>query len=214
MKKIVLILSVLFLFSCKNDKDKTAIHVSVSKNEAPSKQDTVPAKNETDLINQIKKDYAALHAELESKKLSPAGFQYNCNEEPLGEVTFYSDQGEIKVIEHSYAEHSHFSASERYFIKNGKPFFIVKQETEWSFDGGTPEKPVTKDDIIETRIYLNDDRAVQCLEKKYTIRSDRKDPSASDKVPGKKIQCNTEELLKTYQSLLKHRDQRGEIKCL
>jgi hypothetical protein len=213
MKTMLIAAILLLAVSCKNDKDKAAHTTSVSTDSMIVKKDS-PQQNTDDPIAEIKKEYSMLQAQLEAKKLRPNGFTYNCNEEPSGKVTFFSDKGEIKVIEHFYTEHSHFSASERYFIKNGEPFFIFREETVWNFDGGTPEKPITKDDITETRIYLQHNKPLKCLEKKYSIRSDSKEKNISDQISGKEIQCNTDELLKTYQSLLKHKDQKGEIKCL
>jgi len=213
MKILCIAASLLIIFSCKNDKDKTARKEQVSKDSIIIKNDPVTTAA-TDPIEEIKKEYGMLQAGLESKKFSSRGFTYDCNEEPSGEVKFYSDKDEIRVIEHFYSEHSHFSASEKYFIKNGKPFFIFRQETVWNFDGGTPEKPITKDDITETRIYLQNDKILKCLEKKYSIRSDNKDQTSPDTIPGKETQCNTDEVMKTYQSLLKNKDKKGEIKCL
>lgn len=213
MKTMPIAAILLLAVSCKNDKDKAAHTTSVSTDSMIVKKDS-PQQNTDDPIAEIKKEYGMLQAQLEAKKLRSNGFTYNCNEEPSGKVTFFSDKGEIKVIEHFYTEHSHFSASERYFIKNGEPFFIFREETVWNFDGGTPEKPITKDDITETRIYLQHNKPLKCLEKKYSIKSDSKEKSISDQISGKEIQCNTDELLKTYQSLLKHKDQKGEIKCL
>ncbi|MGN7758411.1 hypothetical protein ACTJIV_13095 [Chryseobacterium sp. 22532] len=213
MKTMLIAAILLLAVSCKNDKDKAAHTTSVSSDSMIVKKDS-PQQNTDNPIAEIKKEYSMLLAQLETKKLRSNGFTYNCNEEPSGKVTFFSDKGEIKVIEHFYTEHSHFSASERYFIKNGEPFFIFREETVWNFDGGTPEKPITKDDITETRIYLQHNKPLKCLEKKYSIRSDSKEKSISDQISGKEIQCNTDELLKTYQSLLKHKDQKGEIKCL
>jgi hypothetical protein len=213
MKTMLIAAILLLAVSCKNDKDKAAHTTSVSTDSMIVKKDS-PQQNTDDPIAEIKKEYSMLQAQLETKKLRSNGFTYNCNEEPSGKVTFFSEKGEIKVIEHFYTEHSHFSASERYFIKNGEPFFIFREETVWNFDGGTPEKPITKDDITETRIYLQHNKPLKCLEKKYSIRSDSKEKNISDQISGKEIQCNTDELLKTYQSLLKHKDQKGEIKCL
>ncbi|WP_426478474.1 hypothetical protein ACP3T3_03125 [Chryseobacterium sp. CBSDS_008] len=213
MKKLFLTASLLLIFSCKNDKDKTGHKESVSKDSLVVKKDSVQTSRE-DPIDQIKKEYAALQAQLAAKKLNSSKLTYDCNDEPSGEVIFYSDKDGIKVIEHFYAEHSHFSASEKYFVKDGKPFFIFRQETVWNFAGGTPEKPVTKDDITETRIYLKNNQPLKCLEKKYTIKSDQKEKTVPDNIPGKEIQCNVNDVIKTYQTLLKNKDRKGLIQCL
>ncbi|WP_080779063.1 hypothetical protein [Chryseobacterium phocaeense] len=217
MKTIFFTAILLLSFSCKKDQNKTVLPEPVSNDSLAVTKDTTQAEqieNISDPIEEIKKEYAVLQGQLEAKKLGSKGFTYNCNEEPSGEVKFYSDKDEIKVIEHFYAEHSHFSASERYFIKNGKPFFIFREETVWNFDGGTPEKPITKDDITETRIYLQNDKPLKCLQKQYSIRSDNKQKNVADQTAGKEIKCSVDEVLKTYQSLLKHKDQKGEIQCL
>ncbi|MDR6457783.1 hypothetical protein J2786_000876 [Chryseobacterium vietnamense] len=214
MKNLFLAAGLLLIVSCKNKKEKTSYKESVSKDSFIVKKDSMQSSTAEDPIDEIKKEYAALQAQLETKKLSSSKFNYDCNDEPSGEVIFYSDKDEIKVIEHFYAEHSHFSGSEKYFIKDGKPFFIFRQETVWNFDGGTPEKPVTKDNITETRIYLKNNQPLKCLEKKYSIKSDQKEKTAPDTIPGKEIQCSVDEILKRYESLLKHRDQKGSIQCL
>ena len=213
MRALLLTASLLLIFSCKNEKDQTPHKESISKDSLVMKKDSVKTSTSEDPIDQIKKEYAALQTQLEAKKLGQSKFIYDCNDEPSGEVTFHSDKNEIKVIEHFYAEHSHFSGSEKYFIKDGKPFFIFRQETVWNFDGGTPEKPVTKDDITETRIYLQNGKPLKCLEKKYSIKSDQKEKT-TDNIPSKEVQCNIDKLLTTFQSLLQHKDQKGQIKCL
>ncbi|KXH78259.1 hypothetical protein [Chryseobacterium kwangjuense] len=217
MKTIFFTAILLLSFSCKKDRNKTVLPEPVSNESLTVTKDTVQvgqAVNHADPIEEIKKEYAVLQGLLEVKKLDSKGFTYNCNEEPSGEVRFYSEKDEIKVIEHFYAEHSHFSATERYFIKNGKPFFIFREETVWNFDGGTPEKPITKDDITETRIYLQNDKPLKCLQKQYSIRSDNKQKNIADQTASKEMKCSVDEVLKTYHSLLENKDKKGEIQCL
>lgn len=199
--------------SCKkaDNKEKALLPSSGADSSAVKKASETDS---SDPIDNIKKEYNRLHALLEAKKFTTKGFTYNCNEEPSGEVTFYSDKNEIKVIRHSYAEHSHFSATEQYFIKNGKPFFIFREEAIWNFDGGTPEKPITKDDITETRIYIQNGKPIRCLEKKYSIRSDDSEKPDPSKIPGKEIHCTIEDLMKTYGLLIKNKDQKEEKQCL
>lgn len=199
--------------SCKKaDNRETPLPSSKADSSAVKKvsEQTDPS----DPVDDIKKEYNRLHALLEAKKFTTKGFTYNCNEEPSGEVTFYSDKNEIKMIRHSYAEHSHFSATEQYFIKNGKPFFIFREEAVWNFDGGTPEKPITKDDITETRIYIQNGKPIKCLEKKYSIRSDGSEKPDPSKIAGKEIPCKIDDLMKTYGLLIKNKDQKEEKQCL
>ncbi|MEY8760058.1 hypothetical protein [Chryseobacterium tongliaoense] len=214
MKNTLFLLSLVFITSCKNETNKTVDQSSAAADtliSGPQKASSVK-ENKILTVEDIKKEYNILNGELSKGKLDSLGFKYECDERS-GEVTFYSDKDGLKVIKHFYAEYSHFSSVENYFIKNGVPFFILKEDTSWSFDGGTPEKPETKDDIIEQRIYLQNGKAIKCLEKNYTIKSSGSNPDPA-KIPNKEIQCSGEELLKTYELLLKNKEKRGEIKCL
>ncbi|MBV8326750.1 hypothetical protein [Chryseobacterium sp.] len=199
--------------ACKNDQNKTGLQSSqVSADSSIVRKNSEAVPN---AIEEIKKEYAILHSQLEANKFKSSTFTYDCDNEISGEIKYYSDQSEIRVIEHSYAEHDHFSGSERYFIKNGKVFFIFKEDTEWSFDGGTPEKPITRDDITERRVYLQNGQPIKCLEKKYSIRSNTPTPPSPDGIPGKEVICNTTALMKTYQSLINNKNQTGAVKkCL
>lgn len=214
MKTIFFTAILLLAVSCKNDKEKTVSEKPVLTDSSTVKKDPVQTENFSDPVEDIKKEYADLQTQLKAQKLSSKGFTYNCNDERSGKVTFYSDQKGIRIIEHSYDEYSHFGSTEQYFIKDGNLFFIFKKDTGWNFDGGTPEKPITKDDITESRIYIQNNKPIKCLEKQYSIRSNATEKPSPDKIPGKETQCNTDELIKTYQSLLKNKDQKGEIKCL
>lgn len=107
---------------------------------------------------------------------------------------------------------SHFSSLTKYYVKNDHVFFIFKDDTLWQFDGGTPEKPITKDSITQQRIYLQHENPIQCLEKSYTIRSVGKNADPG-KVPNKEVKCDVKELMTIYQSILKNKDKK-DIPCL
>ncbi|KFF23495.1 hypothetical protein [Chryseobacterium vrystaatense] len=211
MKTILFSAVLIFILSCKSDQDKASHNSSVF---TDSLKDSVQTKSTVDPIDEIKKEYNRLQTQLKAKKLNTTGFTYNCNDEITGKVTFYSDNQSIRIIEHSYDEQSHFGSTEQYFIKDGNVFFIFKEDTGWNFDGGTPEKPITKDDITESRVYIQNNKPIKCLEKKYSIRSNETDKPSPDKIPSKETRCNIDELMTTYKSLLKNKDKKGEVKCL
>ncbi|EJL68264.1 hypothetical protein [Chryseobacterium populi] len=214
MKTSLFLLSLVFITSCKNETNKTVDQNSAAADTltfGPTKASSVK-ENKILTVEDIKKEYGILNGELSKGKLDSLSFKYECDERS-GEVTFYSDKEGLKIIKHFYAEYSHFSSVENYFIKNETPFFILKEDTSWSFDDGTPEKPETKDDIIEQRIYLQNGKAIKCLEKNYMVKSSGSSPDPG-KILNKEIQCSGEELLKTYGLLLKSKEKRGEIKCL
>ncbi len=164
-------------------------------------------------VDDIKKEYAVISNLLAMKKLdSSSRFTYYCNERE-GEVVLYKQDGKIRMVKDFYAEHSHFSSFTQYFIKDNQVFFIFQDETLWNFDGGTAEKPETKDDITEKRMYILNNKAVQCLEKKYSIRS-KGNNRQPDKIASRATQCDISELLKNYQAIIRNKDKKGELKCL
>lgn len=212
MKSIFLILTFVFIFSCKKETDKSFVKVRISTDTLPSD----PLKDSSKLlsIEEIKKEYQTINNELNKNKLDSISFDYNCSDERSGTVTFFSDQKGLRLIKHFYAEYSHFSSVENYFIKNNTLFFIFKEDTSWNFDGGTPEKPETKDDIIEHRVYLQNNKPIKCFEKKYSIHSKESTHPNVNMIANREILCSIDDLLKTYQLLLKNKTKKGEIKCL
>jgi hypothetical protein len=216
MKTLFLISSFVFIFSCKKETGKNPLKASGSSDTLTSSsvRDSTTVENKLLTIEDIKKEYQSINDKLNKKGLDSVSFDYNCNDERSGTVTFFSDQKGLRMIKHFYAEYSHFSSVENYFIKNNTLFFIFKEDTSWNFDGGTPEKPETKDDIIEHRIYLQNNTPIKCFEKKYSIRSKESIHPDVDKMANKEVSCSVDELLKTYQLLLKNKDKRGEIKSL
>lgn len=212
MKILLLTLSFLAIVSCKKENAETIQNNSGIDNVTINKSSETLNDSITS-IEDIKKEYAAVNNLLSAKQLDSTKFTYNCDEKE-GEVVLYYENKDLRMVKDFYAEHSHFSSSTKYYVKNNKVFFIFKEETEWNFDeGGTPEKPETKDDINEKRIYVLHDKAIQCLEKNYTIRSkgNNKNP---DSVPNKETKCNISGLMKNYHLILKNKDRKGEINCL
>ncbi|WP_449387403.1 hypothetical protein [Chryseobacterium lineare] len=213
MKITVLILSLLLVMSCKKEGTKT-LQNSDSKESLRVKNDSLripddSIKNTAD----IKKEYENVNNLLTSKKLDSTTFTYNCDERE-GEVTLYYQDKKLKVVKDFYSEHSHFSSSTKYFVKDDQVFFIFNNETVWNFnDGGTPERPETKDDIKEKRIYILNNKAVQCFEKNYSVRSkgNNQDPGS---IANKETKCDISELMKTYQLILKNKNKNGNINCL
>ncbi|MCJ8155512.1 hypothetical protein MKJ01_17270 [Chryseobacterium sp. SSA4.19] len=213
MKKTLLILSVIFMISCKKESGTgTQKHKTVKDSVSVKKSSPTVQNDSIQSVEDIKKEYAAVSSLLLSKKLDSTNFTYYCNEKE-GEVVIYKKDGQIKMIKDFYSEHSHFSSSTQYFIRNNQVFFIFQDETSWNFDGGTPEKPETKDDILEKRMYIVNDKAVQCLEKKYSVRSKGNNPDPN-KINSRETKCDISELMKNYQLILKNKDKKGELKCL
>lgn len=211
MKITLISLSLLLITACKKEELTTTQNPS---QEPVTKENTATLQNDSiKSVDDIKKEYAKVNVALTSKMMDSTKFKYNCDERE-GEVTFYYENKKLAAVKDFYAEHSHFSSSTTYFVKNGQVFFIFNDETVWNFDdGGTPEKPETKDDIKEKRIYILNNKAVQCFEKNYSVRS-KGNNKTPESIPNKKTKCDIDGLMKTYQLILKYKDKKGDVKCL
>ncbi|AZA85816.1 hypothetical protein EG349_02940 [Chryseobacterium shandongense] len=213
MKITLISLSLLLAISCKKEKSKTLQNKSSDNDTVTLKNDLKIQNDSVKTIADIKTEYARLNNLLISRKVDSTKFNYNCDEKE-GEVILYFQDKKLAAVKDFYAEHSHFSSSTTYFVKNDQVFFIFNDETVWNFDdGGTPEKPETKDDIKEKRIYILNNKAVQCFEKNYSLRS-KGNNTNPESIPNKEIKCDIDGFMKTYQLILKNRNKRDDIKCL
>lgn len=215
MKKVLLISGLVLIFSCKKENEqKTVENPSPSDSlHLKSNVDSLGLKNDLSSVDGIKKEYNLLNSKLLAKKLDSVSFKYEC-EEKSGNVVYYSENGILKVIKHFTAD-SHFSSTENYFINNNQPFFVFKDDTVWSFDGGTPENPETKDEVTQRRMYFSDQKIIQCLEKKFTIQSSSSTKPNPENIPNTENKnCSAKEVQETFALLLKNKDKKGSIKCL
>lgn len=211
MKKLILLPSLILLFSCDNKKKEPVTSSPSDSLETVSAKDSFFKNNFPQNIKEIKTEYTLLNNQLIAKKLDSTSFEYECNE-VSGNVVYYSSNGELKSIKHFHGD-SHFSSVENYYLKNGNPFFVFQEETAWSFDGGTPEEPETKDDVEEKRFYYINDQLVSCRDKKYTLRT--KNQSKPENVSdGESKSSNDTELRKTFEILLKNKDNKGKTDCI
>ncbi|RYF24362.1 MAG: hypothetical protein EOO42_05905 [Flavobacteriales bacterium] len=189
MKNITYILSLLILVACNNPKE----------NKVDSQKDsvTVPATSETEpvatvpkTIEEIKSLYINTANQLEKGTLDSVAYKYNCNNERSGTVTYFSQGGSLKMVKHSYNEYDHFSATDQFFVSADTLYFVYYNRTFWSFESGQAAEGATKDDITEQRFYISNNQALQCLEKKFAIRSHLPNQPTSAQVANKIIKCN------------------------
>ncbi|MBW7674478.1 hypothetical protein [Chryseobacterium chendengshani] len=212
MKNLLLISCAFVVLSCKKEDNRTDHFKNSDSLSSKTSGDSLQIKNNLNSVEEIKKEYNVVNSKLITKKLDSVSFDYEC-EERSGNVVYYSEKGVLKVMKHFNAD-SHFSSTENYFVNDGKPYFIFQQQTVWSFDGGTSEKPETRDDITEQRYYIAEGKPIQCLEKKYTLKSSLKNNSKSENIENKELKnCSIDELQKTFDLLLKNKDKRNN-KCL
>lgn len=212
MKKIFLISGLLLICSCKKDVNEK-ISASADVISSNVKSHSVSLDHDLSTVEGIKQEYNLVNSQLLAKKLDSTSFEYDCDERS-GNVVYYSDKGKLKIIKHLEAD-SHFSSTNSYFVDEGKPYFIFTNETLWSFDGGKPEKPNTKDDVTEKRFYIANGKVLQCLEKKYTLKSNASNNPKSENVPNKEMKnCSVDELQKSFDVLMKNKNRKGDEKCL
>ena len=128
MKNLLLISCLVLFVSCKKEiKQKTHEHFTVTDSlntEKPS--DSLSLRNNLGSVDNIKREYNIVNSQLLAKKLDSVKFDYQC-EERTGNVVYYSEKGVLKMIKHFNAD-SDYSTVENYFVNNGKPCFICKDE--------------------------------------------------------------------------------------
>jgi hypothetical protein len=154
-------------------------------------------------VEAIQKAYATIIMQKERGALDSTGFTYNCRDEKRGTVSYFSENGHLKLIVHKYNEYDHHSAEDNYFVSDSTLIFTYTITVLWSFESGA--EGATKDNITEQRIYLVDQKPLKCLEKKYVIRSQAKNNPRSEDVANKEVNCASAKALKPFQLLLKNK---------
>ncbi|MDQ8054010.1 MAG: hypothetical protein REI78_13330 [Pedobacter sp.] len=157
-------------------------------------RNTVPAS-----IQEIKALFATTINQLSMGKLDSTVLTYDCAGERSGTITYFTESGNLRLIRHRYSEYSHYTAEDEYFVSDEKLYFAFLHGVSWSFvsDGAT------KDDHLEQRIYLANNKPIQCLEKKYAVQTGQtKTPNAVNR----RVDCKpVAPLLKKFEQLLNFR---------
>ncbi|WP_256002108.1 hypothetical protein [Pedobacter deserti] len=158
-------------------------------------------------IDEVKKFYSQTAHKLRQGVLDSTGFEYDCSGERAGTVTYFSEQGELRMIRHSYSEYSHFSAVDQYFVSGNKLYFAHLTETTWSFESGKAAEGATKDDIKEKRLYVVGGKLALCLQKTYERRSHASDNPLPEQVKSREVDCKpSEKKLAGFDKLLALKD--------
>lgn len=205
MKTITYLIICMCLASCvqpKSSDETTISDTTVVKDKA-----TMPAEPEKQQIPRsvtaIKAAYNTTVQQLQNNQLDSISYKYNCQGERSGTVTYFSHQGEVKMVKHQYNEYDHFSATDQYFMVDQKLFFAHLNRLTWSFESNGTAEGATKDDIVEQRVYVVDDAAIECLEKKYTIRSKANNNPNPAAIANRKVACQPiAPVLKDFNRLL------------
>ncbi|TKC09945.1 hypothetical protein FA048_06970 [Pedobacter polaris] len=192
MKKIIYLLSCLLLVSCSQEQSpvKNTIPIKTATKDKPvlnnSLNKVVPIPKS---VVEIKQSYTATINKLKNGVLDSITLKYNCNNERSGTIVYFSENGKLLMIKHNYNEYDHHSATDQYFLNDKTLYFAYLNRLSWSFVSGATAEGATKDDITEQRLYIVDNQAIQCLEKKYSIFSQATNNPKPNAVPNKLVNC-------------------------
>ncbi|MGF1924918.1 MAG: hypothetical protein ACQUHE_12130 [Bacteroidia bacterium] len=199
MRKMIFLLATSLIVACQGSQkpqstESSTIAYTAKKTLATQKPaiQTAPST-----IEQIKDVYAKTIIKLNDKRLDSLTLNYNCRQEKLGNITYYSDNGKTVLIKHVYAEYDHHEAVDQYFMLADKLYFTYFKRLNWSFDGNMGIEGATKDKITESRSYFIGGQLVYCLEKKYTIYSTSLDKVLPERIPNRSIECAEEKKVMT-----------------
>lgn len=210
---LAIIFASCFLFSCTQGPDSNAVE-----SDAPSSDSiavsTVERDKPIESVEDIQEAFTGIMKQWEGGALDSVSFEYSChNGGRSGTVSYYSQDGDLRLIVHRYSEYSHYSAEDQYFVRDSTLFFSFLKGISWSFEDG-PEGSV-RDNITERRTYLLGNQPVKCLEKKYVIRSQIKDKPRPESLPNMEVDCTSSpSLLKSYAQLLQHHRNPPASGCL
>ncbi|MBC7862153.1 MAG: hypothetical protein IAF38_04210 [Bacteroidia bacterium] len=164
-------------------------------------------------VKDIRAKYDLISAFIKTPACSIKEIKFSCSDYPAyGQILFYSEGSQVRMIEMSNDDGSHGGATERYYIWKGKLIFYFNDSGSWGFDGGkdsvigkdTIYFPFTKDRMTEDRYYFSNKKVIKCLHKEYEFRSTdviKTDPSTVPNTEGES--CEGEGILKTFAELVK-----------
>lgn len=205
MKRYALLLLFPILICCQQ-QPKTVQDQSVEKDSIITtpvrRTDTIAQIQNPASLAEIKNLYATVTSRLTRKTLDSTTRKYNCSNERIGTITYYTDRGKLAIIKHIYNEHDHFSATDIYYVADGNLYFAYRNAVTWEFVSGEAAEGITKDNITEQRTYIAREKAILCLEKKYEKFSNSEaNPRAAD-VASKEVNCKSVQSLITDFNLL------------
>jgi len=194
MKKYALLLLFPILVCCQQ-QPKTVQDQSVKKDSIittpATRTDTIALMQNPASLAEIKELYKTVTSRLTHKTLDSSTLDYNCSNERIGTITYYTDRGKLAIVKHTYNEHDHFSATDIYYVADGNLYFAYRNSVTWQFVSGGAAEGSTKDNITEQRTYIAKQKAILCLEKKYEKFSNAEaNPKAAD-LASEEVNCKT-----------------------
>lgn len=122
------------------------------------------AAGESELIEEIRKDYARIEAEAAKKEV----FTFESETGPEeGKLTRYALDGKVVKIHITFLAGDHGGSDESYYYRDGKLFFGYKADSFWRFSGKrNPDgSDASEDHLHEYRVYVNSGDVIRALEK-------------------------------------------------
>lgn len=207
---LLLLVFLAFTVACQKRNENDVVQQTVKTDTVENNHNQLPSYHTPKNVENIKEFYTTWEQKMQSGSFKKISFDYNCENEKSGKLTYFFEDGKVRIIEHAYSEYDHFSATDRYYIAEGIPFFVYSKEIVWSFEA--EEK--TKENVTEYRGYIINDKPVECLEKKYTLRSHVNNNPDPDQISNKISDCrNIQKLIKNYEKLATYKSS-NDVECL
>jgi len=207
---VLLLVFLAFAVACQKRNENAVIQQTEKKDTVENNHNQLPSYHTPKNVEDIKELYTVWEQKTQSGSFKKISFDYNCENEKNGKLTYFFEDGKLRIIEHAYSEYDHFSATDRYYIADGIPFFVYSKEVVWSFES----EGITKDNVTKYRGYIINDEPVECLEKKYTLYSKSDTNPNPDEIPNKISDCkNIQKLIKKYQKLATYKSTK-DVECI
>lgn len=188
---------------------------SITEN-TPTNTESQTQKTEKELktVEDIREEYQVIMSKIKDGKIIPSSFDYMCNEELEGKLTYFSENGELRRIVRQ-SGYDHGELIREIFLKDNKPFFIFHHMESWSFDVEANQEHAIRKEITEKRFYIADNKLIKCLEKEFVNRSAAKNNPTSVNIPNKDVECSSlSDLMTEYELVLKYKNQTEKMGCL
>ena len=199
MNSIITLLLLLFLAGCREHPQQ---------NESP--KEILPPEKPQSPIEAIRVAWSEAIKMRRGKDLDSTSVTYDCAGERAGKIRFFSQNGAVLLIGHTYNEYSHFSAAQWYLVRDGNLIFAFEDERTWAF----VDANATKDNVVQRRFYAVDGKSVRCLLKTFSIFSNAEKPNENT-IPNKIIECDGfARVEKDFKQLYGLRAKSGKIDCL
>ncbi|MEM6769631.1 MAG: hypothetical protein AAF597_03510 [Bacteroidota bacterium] len=142
---------------------------------------------------EIKAEYALISQEMQGEVYTKDSIAYSCEEDVFfGDALLYSDAEETRLVIINSVFGDHAGETEYWYLKNGKPFFVLQEMGTWQFGGpltvdeSGEEVLGTIDKVEQLRYYIAEGKVIRKLRKAFEIKSWEDSPGA-DEIPNEEV---------------------------